>query len=198
MPNAIELPGELPDFEIRPVRLTNNAVFEVLTRRGSAGQSGAAEARHALRVHREGYRTIAEVRSELSFLAALAEELRGTRIEVHRPDAARSGELVVAVGGADENDAIRSRCCDLMTWVDGTVLKYGTDLGLAACTLLGEGLACVHRLAERFEPPPGFALPCWDAATMFSSASPFQPGPMETFLPARLSGRIQTTAAGVP
>jgi Ser/Thr protein kinase RdoA (MazF antagonist) len=186
---------ELPDFEIRPVRLTNNAVFEVLTRHGSAGQSGAAEAQYALRVHREGYRTFAEIRSELSFLAALAEEVRGTRIEVPRPVAARSGELVVTVAGADENDAIGSRCCDLLTWVDGTVLKYGTGLGLAACTLLGEGLARVHRLAEHFEPPPGFELPCWDAATMFSPASPFQPGPMEAFLSPQAWALFQEVAA---
>jgi Ser/Thr protein kinase RdoA (MazF antagonist) len=172
---------DLPDFEIRPVRFANNAVFEVVTRDGGSLLSGRGEARYALRVHRDGYRTIGEIRAELAFLAALAQELRGTRIDVPAPVPARSGEFVVAVSSADSHGAV-TRYCDLLTWIPGTVLKYGTGLGQDGCALLGEGLARVHRLAERFDLPPGSEVPRWDAETMFSEASPFRPGPMEDFL----------------
>jgi Ser/Thr protein kinase RdoA (MazF antagonist) len=148
--------------DIRPIRFVNNAVFEVV-----AGE------RFALRVHRPEYRTPTEIRSELEFVRALRRELRGTRVEVPQPVATRSGELVVE----------GERCCDLLTWVDGHELKPTRGLGPSSSRLLGEGLARLHDVAARFEPPPGFELPEWDVAALFSAASPFRPGPLEEFLP---------------
>ncbi|MBD0329257.1 MAG: phosphotransferase [Thermoleophilia bacterium] len=147
---------------IRPIRLINNAVFEVTTAAG----------RFALRVHRPGYRTAAQIRSELQFLRALADDLRGTPVSVPRPVARRDGELL----GEGE------RCCDLLTWVEGRELKPTRGLGPRSAFLLGEALGRLHDFAQRFEPTAGFELPTWDAETMFSSASPFRPGPLEDFL----------------
>jgi Ser/Thr protein kinase RdoA (MazF antagonist) len=150
---------------VGPIRLTNNAVFEVVAEEGS---------RYVLRIHRPAYRTAVHIRSELEFLQAVGNELRGTRIDVPCPVTTREGALVV------ELDA---RCCTLLTWIDGRVLRPTTGLGPRSSFLLGEGLGRLHEAARRFERPPGFELPRWDAETMFSAASPFRPGSMDEFLP---------------
>ena len=152
----------VPPVGLRPIRLINNAVFEV-----TAGAS-----RLVLRVHRPEYRTASHVRSELQFLQALAGDLRGTPIAVPRPVARRDGDLLVE--GA--------RHCDLLTWIDGRELKPGRGLGPRSTFLLGEALGRLHDAVRRFERPPGFELPTWDAQTMFSAASPFRPGPVDEFL----------------
>lgn len=152
-----------PDASLRPIRLTNNAVFEVRTQGADGG------ARFALRVHRPAFRSVAHTRSELEFLQVLHEQLRGTRTNVPRPVAARDGELVVEV------PELR-RHCDLLTWVEGRVLRPGRGLGPRAVYQVGEALARLHTVAEQFEPPPGFELPRWDADAMFTAASPFRPG----------------------
>lgn len=154
--------------EIEPIRLTNNAVFEV--------RAGGEQ--HALRVHRPEYRSPAQVRSELAFLRTLGPQLAGTKVDAPQPLETRDGELVVRAG---TNDGL---LCVLFTWIDGSELKPTRGLGPRSAFLLGEALARLHVAAERFEPPPGFDVPAWDAETMFTSESPFQPGPMESFLPA--------------
>jgi len=152
-----------PDPEIRAIRFTNNAVYEVV-----------AGGRYALRVHRPEYRTPAQIRSELAFLRAVRESLRGTRIDVPEPVPTRVGDVVVE----------GERCCDLLTWVPGRTLKPTRGLGTGASLLLGEGLARLHEAAVRFVPPPDFELPSWDGDTLFSASSAFRPGDMEEFLPA--------------
>lgn len=154
---AYELPG---DAALRPLRLTNNAVFEVALGPGQ---------RHVLRVHRPHYRTPAHTRSELQFLAALDAALAGTAIRVPRPIAARDGRLVVEVGGPDAT----RRHCDLLSWIDGRVLRPTRGLGPQAAHLLGEALGRIHAFGARFRPPPGFELPRWDAAAMFGETSRF-------------------------
>lgn len=156
--------------EIVPIRHTNNVVFEV-----RAGGS-----RLALRVHRPEYRSPAQVRSELGFLQALGPQLEGTRIDVPQPVVSRDGALAVEVA---KRDGTRF-CCDLLTWIAGNELKPSRGLGVRSAFLLGEGLARLHVAAERYAPPPDFEVPRWDAETMFTSASPFRPGSIETFLPA--------------
>jgi len=168
---AYDLP---PHVEVRPIRLINNAVFEVVA-------EGAL--RLALRIHRPGYRAVEHIQSELTFLQTLADEVGGTPVELPRPVAARGGELMVCVCGQGADAALPGRYCDLLTWIDGRVLKHRRGLGVRSTRLLGEGLARLHSAAERFHPPADFDLPTWDARTMFSNASPFQPGRMDEFLP---------------
>jgi Ser/Thr protein kinase RdoA (MazF antagonist) len=148
---------ELAGAGLDRIRTTNNAVFEVRTETGS---------RFALRVHRPGFRTRAQIRSELAFLRDLHEHLAGTRVTVPRPVAARSGDLVVDVAG---------RRCDLLSWVEGSVLRPGRGLGLAGSRLLGEALGRIHGFAERWSPPSAFDLPSWDADAFFTKASPYRP-----------------------
>jgi Ser/Thr protein kinase RdoA (MazF antagonist) len=134
-----------------------------------------------LRVHRPLYREVAHTRSELRFLQALHEELQETRISVPRPVPTANGELVVEVG---------ERHCDLLTWLDGRVLRPGRGLGLSGARLLGEALGRIHDTAERIEPSE-LELPRWDADGMFTAASPFRPGPLDEFLSASQWGLFQ-------
>ena len=143
----------------------NNGVFEV---RDDSGE------RFVLRVHRPDYRAVAHTRSELLFLEILHEQLQGTRISAPRPVPTRDGELVVEVG---------ARHCDLLTWLDGRVLRPGRGLGPQGAQVLGEAIGRIHNVAERIEPSE-LELPRWDADGMFTAASPFRPGPLEDSLSA--------------
>jgi Ser/Thr protein kinase RdoA (MazF antagonist) len=165
-----------PQPVVRPLRLTNNAVFEINAADGS---------RFVLRIHRPGYRTPAHIRSELEFLRRVAQELRGSQVDVPRPVAARGGDLLVEA---------RGRCCDVLTWVDGRVLRPRSGLGLRSSFLLGEGLARLHAAARGFLRLRRPELPRWDAETMFSDASPFRPGPMDEFLPSEAWALFQEVA----
>jgi Ser/Thr protein kinase RdoA (MazF antagonist) len=164
---AYDLP---PNLELKPIRFTNNAVFEVRM----------SDARFVLRMHRPEYRDPSHVRSELEFLAFLGRELEGTRTTVPRPVADRTGELVVEVA----DPRAEPRLCTLLTWVDGRVLRIGRGLGPGAVHELGGALARLHDAAERFQPSSGFELPTWNADAMFTEASPFRPGRIEDVLSA--------------
>jgi Ser/Thr protein kinase RdoA (MazF antagonist) len=164
---AYDLPRHLT---VHPIRLVNNAVFAVV-----------GEGVHlVLRIHRPGYRSIGNIRSELHVLEFLADELCGSSVSAPRPVSAGNGDLVVFVGAHDEQGELPGHCCDLLTWVDGRVLKHGRGLGTRSTFLLGEGLGRVHNAAQRLA--NGLDLPHWNAETLFSDASPFQPGRMEDFL----------------
>jgi Ser/Thr protein kinase RdoA (MazF antagonist) len=165
--DAYDLP---PQLGVRPIRLLNNAVFEVV-----------GDGVHlALRVHRPGYRSVEQVRSELSILEMLDDEMSGSSVAVPRPVRARSGERLVCVGGQDED--LTTLYCDVLSWVDGRVLRHGRGLGRRSTFLLGEGLARLHNATQRLAASDELELPQWDANAMFSEASPFRPGPMDDFL----------------
>ena len=72
--------------------------------------------------------------------------------------------------------------CDLLSWIDGRVLKHRRGLGTRSAFMLGEGLGRLHDVMQRLATSSDLDLPRWDANTMFSEASPFRPGPMEDFL----------------
>jgi Ser/Thr protein kinase RdoA (MazF antagonist) len=135
-----------------------------------------AGTRYALRVHRPAFRTGSETRSELRFLQKLHEHLRGTRVTVPGPVIARDGELVVEVEG---------RHCDLLTWIDGRVLRPGRGLGLRGTYLLGEALGRIHAFAEQWESPAGFELPRWDHDALLTEASPYRPRSLDRFMSPR-------------
>jgi Ser/Thr protein kinase RdoA (MazF antagonist) len=152
---------------LAPVRRTNNAVYAVRIPATGTGRGPA----YALRLHRPGYRSPAQTRSEATFVGALG---RASGVPVPVPVPARTGALVVAVGlgGA-------GRHADLLTWVPGRVRRPGAGLGPRSAARLGELLGRMHAVAPASVPPPGFRLPAWDAAGLFSARSPFRPGPLE-------------------
>ena len=164
---------------LRPLSLGNNATFVVTTEQAYGHHQpghGSLDERFVLRIHRPGYRSVAQTRSELEFLQAAQEPLSGSHVQVPRPVPARDGRLVVEVDlPAGHRSVVRSRHCDLLTWVPGEVLVPGRGLSPNAVRSLGRGLALLHNAAERFVAPADFELPRWDADGMFTMASPFRP-----------------------
>jgi Ser/Thr protein kinase RdoA (MazF antagonist) len=140
----------LADYEVRPVRLTllahaENSTFRVEARDGE---------RYVLRVHRvtgtpwHPPRDAAEVRSEMSWLAALRRE---PDLRVPEPMPNRDGGLVTIAANEGVPEA---RVCVLFRWVDGRFL----DASLAPQHLerVGQFTARLHQHAETFAPPEGF------------------------------------------
>jgi len=111
----------------------------------------------------------------------LDRQLRGTRVTVPRPLPALDGELLVEVSATVHGERVR-RHCDLLTWVEGRVLRPTRGLGPRHTFRLGEALGRIHTVAEAFQPPVEFELPRWDADAFFTPASPFQPGRLERLL----------------
>ena len=70
---------ELPRAQITPLRIFNNAVFQVDVGHGQ---------RYVLRLHRPGYRSLSHTRSELGYLQVLRQE---TGLAVPEPVQTRQG-----------------------------------------------------------------------------------------------------------
>jgi Ser/Thr protein kinase RdoA (MazF antagonist) len=136
---------DLPNPRLRPIRIFNNAVFEVRS----------DTAKYALRVHRKAMRTRKNVESELVFLQSL--DFAAAPIAAPKPIPTADGELVVAIEG---------RVCSLLSWIDGAVRRPGSGLGPAGARLLGEALGRIHEAGAQF----GSArdLPLWDAKSLFA------------------------------
>ncbi|MCZ8333965.1 MAG: phosphotransferase [Rhodobacteraceae bacterium] len=122
-----------------------NRVFRVETPRGMA----------ALRVRRPGYRSDAELRSELDWMDAM----RRAGLSVPQPIASRSGVLLERVGDFR---------VDLLDWLPGQPMGEGRGpLALTDApgvfSRLGEEMARLHAACDGWLPPDGFARVKWDA-----------------------------------
>lgn len=121
-----------------------NAVYEVQT-----GQS-----RYALRIHRQGYRSEAELQSELNWMAAAC----AGGISAPAPIRAKDGAYLHQIDGVS---------VDLLTWLSGTTLKDAlptlspADRGTVFFDL-GRDMARLHQVSDDWQPPPGFTRPRWD------------------------------------
>jgi len=153
----------LPGAQITPLRISNNAVFRV--------DVGPAQ-RYVLRLHRPGYRSLSQTRSELRYLQAVR---RDTGLAVPEPVYTRQGGLVTIISGDGGDVALH---CDVLTWLDGTAYGRATELGPRVVYRLGEALGRLHLHAQHFIPPPDFDLPCWDADGLLTPVSPHKPGPV--------------------
>ncbi|MFD1509636.1 phosphotransferase [Lacimonas salitolerans] len=111
---------------------------------------------YALRLHRPGYRSAAELESELHWMAAL--EHGG--MAVPRPVPLPDGQMTVLLGDT---------LVDMLTWLPGQPLgAQGAMDGVtdrpALAHRLGRLLAQMHDLSDGWTPPPGFTRPSWDRA----------------------------------
>lgn len=111
---------------------------------------------HALRLHRPGYHSEAELQSELDLMAMLSQ----AGVLVPRPMAARDGRLLVRVG---------DRYASLLSWLPGAPMgRSGQPLALQGAArrdlfaAIGAQMARLHGLADAWTPPPGFSRPRWD------------------------------------
>ena len=139
---ALQLWG-LQDAQVTLAAQRENQVWHVVQ----------GDAAYALRFHRPGYRTLDELRSELQWMAALAE--RGFAVPGAIPQ--RDGRWIAEVG---------DHPVSLLTWLDGRPLgAKGTlqdidDPG-AMCRQLGAQMAELHRLSDDWPLPEGFTRPDW-------------------------------------
>lgn len=114
----------------------------------------APEGDYALRLRRPGYRSRAELESELHWLDAM----HGAGLSVPRPRPALSGALLETVRGID---------VDLVGWLDGRPLgRTGGPLDLAGAPgvfhRLGTEIARLHDACDRWTRPEGFVRVAWD------------------------------------
>ncbi|HEV7308161.1 phosphotransferase enzyme family protein [Ensifer sp.] len=135
------------------LKYRENAVFRVRLADGRPA---------ALRLHRSGYHGEAALRSELQFMAALAEG----GLAVPQPIASRDGRLLVPL---PHWHAFAAQHADVIDWVDGESLgESGKPLAQSPERLveifsaLGASMAEMHNLADRWTPPEGFWRAAWD------------------------------------
>ena len=109
---------------------------------------------YALRLHRRGYRTDAEIWSELEWMTAVAE----AGVDVPAP--------VVALSGArlEHVDDVQ---IDVLNWLEGQTLKLAISEAdhhgrKALFYKLGQSLARLHSSCDRWVPPDGFSRVAWD------------------------------------
>lgn len=144
---------DIDDAGIDLIKYRENAVFSVTTGTGD---------RYALRIHRTGYHSDAELRSELQWIQALAD----AGIDVPRIVPAASGAQMVTV---DTGSAAGPRKIDLFEWLDGRQLgsvEAGVQGGLASIQktyrTVGTIAGRLHNQASSWKLPPGFTRQAWD------------------------------------
>lgn len=142
------------DLDVAWLRLVSNDFNGVFAVKAEDGE------KYILRIClAEGGHSLAEIRSEMMWLAALRRE---TSLGVPRAVATRDGELVtkVEVTGVPE-----ARYCTLFGWLPGPDLAE--RLTLNNVTSLGALSAHLHRHAASFIPPPDFWIRTADSAFPF-------------------------------
>ena len=108
---------------------------------------------YALRFHRPGYRTDAELRAELQWMHMLA----AAGLELPDPVSMPGGDWVGRVGG---------QRVSLLTWLPGHPIGETGRLHDIAdpetlCRTIGQHMARLHDLTDRWTPPAGFTRPDW-------------------------------------
>lgn len=109
--------------------------------------------RFVLRVYHGTGRPVAQIESELAWLAALR---RDTDLYVPEPVAARDGAWVLNIPAPD---GATPHHCVLFRWVEGRFIDR--RLTSRHMTRVGAFLAGLHQHAAQWMPPPGFSRPHW-------------------------------------
>jgi len=109
---------------------------------------------YALRLHRDGYRRLPQLQSELVWMATLA---RGG-LDLPAPLPGPEGALIAPVKG---------RMVSVLRWMPGAPAGTGPELTVpdpvAFAEALGRMMARLHDLSDGFTPPPDFTRPNWRA-----------------------------------
>ena len=143
---------DMADCELHLIKYRENAVFRV----------DCDGTRWALRLHRYGYHSNAELLSELQWMQALGDA--GITVPTIVP--AGSGELFVTYAADGLPGEIQ---VDLFEWIDGEQLG-SVEAGIAdeasvtaTYRTIGELAAKVHNQAVSWHLPGGFVRHAWDA-----------------------------------
>jgi Ser/Thr protein kinase RdoA (MazF antagonist) len=143
---------ELGELEL--IKYRENAVFCATTTGGE---------RYAVRIHRAGYHTDDELRSELQWMEALA--AHGMEVPELRPTCEGEAFAVVSGGGVPE-----PRQIDVFEWVEGRPLG-AAETGVADTSTVENTFFTIGRLAAQLHDqatgwtlPAGFTRHAWDTA----------------------------------
>ncbi|MBM4202963.1 MAG: hypothetical protein FJ194_02275 [Gammaproteobacteria bacterium] len=138
------------------------------------GSTGPA---HVLRIHRPGYHTPAELRSEVEWMTALHD----AGISVPRPVRTLHGatHAEVLLPGADLDapaTTIRSRQVGIIEWLPGKMLGEVIEDAAAPADILngfrslGQLIARMHTQAENWQQPETFTRPVLDAEALMGDS----------------------------
>jgi Ser/Thr protein kinase RdoA (MazF antagonist) len=143
----------LPRFGLSPAataalcNVSENHTFRV--------EDPESETGYALRVHRPGYRTVAQIESELQWVDALREDgAVDTCVAVPAPGGERV--LTVSVDGLGERNVV------LFEWLPGAEPDPEGEAVVEGFRVLGAVSARMHGHARAWRPPAGFDRPPWD------------------------------------
>ena len=138
-----------PLRDARPtlVSISENVIFRI---------DAAGGQRYALRLHRPGYHSAPEIRSELAWLDAL----HAAEVEVPLPVPGRDGQPLRTLRGADGV----TRHAVLFIWMDGS--EPTPDIDPAAFGRLGRITARLHGHSRHWTRPDGFTRKEWTPDTM--------------------------------
>jgi len=143
-------------LSVKLINLSENATYVVQAPDGE---------RWALRVHRDGYHSLAAIASELAWL----QSLRESRIVVTpEPVPGRNGEIVQVVG----HPRFRTpRHVVLSRWETGDEPGIGEDLA-RPFEILGEVADRMHLHAREWQRPTWFIRPTWNFETALGEKAP--------------------------
>ncbi len=141
----------MPQAKFTLAAKRENTVFRITT----------TSADYALRLHRIGYRTKAELNSELQWMAAL----RAENIRVPKPLASPSSALIEEVGGV---------LIDVLEWLPGIQVGSAGTLPkhidrTQFCLDLGRTMAKLHDISDLWTRPTNFFRPSWDREGLLGS-----------------------------
>ncbi|MBT2189249.1 phosphotransferase enzyme family protein [Sphingobium nicotianae] len=133
---------------IRLIKYRENAVFAVANATGEQA---------VLRIHRPGYHSDVELRSELAWIEALSED----GIALPRPLRSRTGLVLVT---AQVKEVPHARQVDMFEWVEGRPLAHLTETAalIEAYRQLGALAGSMHRHSARWHRPEDFRRHAWD------------------------------------
>lgn len=145
--SALAAFGFDPDSQVTLIKHRENAVFKV--------ENACLKA--VLRMHRPGYRTIAQLRSE----AAWTTNLRGALVPTPAHILGKDGEAIQIVMTADGI----SLFVDLLEWVDGA--PPSDEELVPTFTEVGRLSALIHGHSKIWQRPTGFDRPLLDQNSLF-------------------------------
>jgi Ser/Thr protein kinase RdoA (MazF antagonist) len=139
--------------ELTLLKYRENAVFRVTAGDGT---------RYAIRVHRAGYHSDEELRSELQWMRALSAD----GFDVPELVPTRDGALFEV---ASHPEVPEPRQVDLFGWIDGrqlgsveTGVEADDETLVRTFRTIGVLAARLHNHSARWQPPPGFTRQSWD------------------------------------
>ncbi len=128
--------------------LHNTSVALVAARENRVYRVESQKGVFALRLHRSGYRTLDEIRSELIWMNMLIKH----NTSVPNPISAIDGDFIKMVDGI---------VVDILSWVEGKPLNQIEPTAMIYHDL-GVLLARMHELADAWPLPESFARPTWN------------------------------------